>query len=167
MGLQEVLSTSENYRMLAVNKDNAHHEVAHSLTNRHTWLGVAVVISSVVVSTAIFSTISQSAAVGWKIATGLLSVLAAVLAALQTFFKLSEQAESHLMAASGYSRVRRRLEIFQLRFQGDSHTDDEAISSLDEIRTELDNLESSSPPIPDAVYDRVSRRLKDHRRVFA
>ena len=85
--------------------------MALRLERRHKGLGVPVVVTSAVVSTAIFGTLQQDAAIGWKIATGFLSLAAAVLAALRTFFDYSDLAHRHLTSARAWSGIRRRLSI--------------------------------------------------------
>jgi len=99
--------------------------MALRLERRHKALGVPVIVTSAVVSTAIFASLQQNAAVGWKIATGLLSLAAATLAALQTFFNYTSIAQKHLASARAWSSIRRRLEHFVLRYQ---------LAGLDEFR---------------------------------
>ncbi|MEX5718464.1 SLATT domain-containing protein [Geodermatophilus maliterrae] len=82
----DILLQAIVYYVLAINKDNAHFAMAERLQARHKAFGVPATITSVIVSTAIFTTLQEEAALGWKISTGLLSLVAAVLTALQTFF---------------------------------------------------------------------------------
>jgi pheromone shutdown protein TraB len=81
--VQDILQQAQQYLVLVINKDNAHYDMATILGRRHWRLGVPVIITTTVVSTAIFSTLTEETAMGWRIATGLISVAAAVLAALQ------------------------------------------------------------------------------------
>jgi hypothetical protein len=81
--------------------------VAHSMASdkaeaMHMWLGVPVVILTIVVGTAAFSTLTD---IGKSlpiiaVVAGLLSVTAAVLAGLQTFLDFAGRAEAHAKAAA-------------------------------------------------------------------
>lgn len=159
--MDDLLAKIHQYRQLAIHKDNAHYDMALKLRKRHTWLGVPVIITTAVVSTAIFTTLEADPAIGWKVVTGLISVAAAVLAGLQTFFNFAEQAQRHQASAIGYSRLRRRLEQFELRLGA---TDPERSKYLDELAglsDELDQLEGASLPISTKVYERVRERFRD------
>jgi hypothetical protein len=157
MGIFDLQKTAATYRQLAIHKDNAHYAMAQSLERRHKLLGVPVIVTTTLVSAAIFSTLEAQAALGWKIATGLVSVTASVLAALQTFFNFADQAERHQLSARGYSQVRRRCELFDLRYRLDSEYDD-ALRDLGELAQQLDELEAHEPTIRDAVYKEIKRQ---------
>jgi hypothetical protein len=58
--MDDLLAKIHQYRQLAIHKDNAHYDMALKLRKRHTWLGVPVIISTAVVSTAIFTTSKRS-----------------------------------------------------------------------------------------------------------
>ncbi len=126
----------------------------------HIALGVPVVASSAIVGTTIFATLSTQPDVGFKIVTGLLAVAAAVLAALQTFFKHSEEAEKHRVAAAKYAAVYRDLDLYCLRFAGGLGDRDLALSELDRHLTTWDQLEAESPAVPDRLYDQAVREEK-------
>ena len=117
-----------------------------------------VIVTTAVVSTAIFASLAASASVGWKIATGLLSVGAAVLAALQTFFDYPGLAQRHQMAARGFSGLRRDIEILVLRCEV-GIAPAAALDELTKISEQMDQLEQTEPSIPDRVYDKVRRRF--------
>jgi hypothetical protein len=159
--MDDLLEKIRQYRQLAIHKDNAHYDMALKLRKRHTWLGVPVIVTTAVVSTAIFTTLESEPDIEWKVVTGLISVAAAVLAGLQTFFNFAEQAQRHQASAIGYSRLRRRLEQFELRLNA---TDPERSKHLDELASmsdELDQLEGASLPISPRVYEDVRARFKD------
>jgi hypothetical protein len=119
---------------------------------------VPVIVTTAVVSTAIFASLAASASVGWKIETGLLSVAAAVLAALQTFFDYPGLAQRHQMAERGFSGLRRDIEILVLRCEV-GIAPAAAWDELTKISEQMDQLEQTEPSIPDRVYDKVRRRF--------
>jgi hypothetical protein len=126
--------------------------------HRHTALGVPVILTATGVSTAIFGTLEAQPAFGWKVATGLVSLAASVLAALQTFFNYSEQAQQHQASAISYSKLRRRFELFELRHNSATASRDPALQELEELIQQLDELEENAPSISEAVYEKTKRR---------
>ena len=89
----------------------AHYEMANVLSRRSQWLGVPVILITAIVGTSVFASIAaEPIAVEAKVVVGLLSVFAAVLSSLQTFFKFSERAEKHRAFAARYGAVRREIE---------------------------------------------------------
>ena len=156
----DVLDTAAAYRQLAINKDNSHYAMAERFERRNKILGVPVVVTTAVVSTAIFGSLETAPSVGWKLATGLISVAAAVLAALQTFFNYTDLAQQHKTSARDYSRVRWQLELFQLRQNSAGVTRNEALHDLNGFAQRLDELEAHEPTISDRVYGKTKRRYE-------
>jgi hypothetical protein len=159
--MDDLLTKVHQYRQLAIHKDNAHYDMALKLRKRHTWLGVPVIVTTAVVSTAIFATLEAEPAIGWKVVTGLISVAAAVLAGLQTFFNFAEQAQRHQASAIGYSRLRRHLEQFELRLGATDPSRSKHLEELAGLSDELDHLEGASLPISTKVYEGVRERFSD------
>jgi hypothetical protein len=162
-GVKDILDRAQQYLELVINKDNAHYRMAALFGKRHRRLGIPVIITTTFVSTAIFTTLTEETAVGWRVATGIVSVAAAVLAALQTFFGFAEQSQQHLGSAIGYSSLRRRFEHFLLNFDSQGADRAQALSALDTLTQELDKLEATSPPIDEDVYNDVRERLLRQR----
>ena len=75
-------------------------------------LGIPVVIVTSVVGTSVFASINHQGAVSphTKVFVGAISVLAAVLASIQTFTKLGEAAQQHGVAGDWYAAIRRDIE---------------------------------------------------------
>ena len=160
-----ILQTAWAYRQIAVNKDNAHYSMALRFERRHKALGVPVVVMSALVSTAIFGSLQQNAAIGWKIATGLLSLAAATLAALQTFFNYADVAQKHRASARAWSSIRRRLEYFVLRYQlaGLDEFRTTALDELESISTVMSEAEAGEPPILEKVYEKIKQKYNTSR----
>ncbi len=86
----------------------AHYLVANRCRRRNVLLGVPVVVFSTVVGTSLFATLNEASVDSTvRLAIGIISVAAAVLAALQTFLRFAERAERHVIAADWYAAVRR------------------------------------------------------------
>ena len=146
----------------------AHYIAWEKAARRNNWLGIPVVITTTIVGTAIFGTLQESPGIAWKITAGLLSLLAAVLSALQTTLKYSELAEKHKAAGAKYAALRRRLDIFLLKHRGESEDSRRiALEEFEEIATELAKLADESPSIPDKVYDQAAREYDKEDRTAA
>ncbi len=89
---------------------HAHYEASKSLSGSHYWLGCPVVILSTFTGTSVFATLTSQPHLYFKIFVGIVSVLAAVLAAIQTLFKFSERSEKHRSVAVRYGAIRRDIE---------------------------------------------------------
>lgn len=160
--MDDILQRAEYYQVRAHRKARAHYLAAKRAARKHTLLGVPVVILSTIVGGTIFASISEDPAVGWKIVTGMLSVTAAVLAALQTFFKFSEMAEKHRVSGAENASLKRRFDTFILRMAETSGDREEALAVLESIIAVLDQLEKESLDVPDQLYDQaVDEHVKD------
>ena len=154
----DVLQTAAAYRLLAIRKDNSHYAMAVRFERKSKVLGVPVVVTTAAVSTAIFGTLETQVTVDWKLATGIVSLAAAVLAALQTFFNYAEQAQQHKASARDYSKVRRGLEIFEIRHSPGETSRDEALHELAGFAQQLDELEAHEPTISNRIYEKIRKR---------
>jgi hypothetical protein len=91
----------------------AHYKSAVRYEGQHWHIGIWLVALNAVVSSAVFSTLSETADQAWvKIVIGFVSMSAAVLAGVQTFLSAGEKAESHRSAAASFSRLQREIERY-------------------------------------------------------
>jgi hypothetical protein len=133
----------------------SHYDMADLLSARDRRVGWLVTALTAFVGTAVFASLNMSAvAPVLRIFIGLVSVTAAVSAALQTFLRYAERAEKHRAAGARYGAVRRRLEAI---FVGDADARDGHY--LTAIRDELDRLAEDSPNVPPRIFYRTQRTL--------
>jgi hypothetical protein len=138
----------------------AHYEMANMLARRSHLLGVPVIVITSFVGTSVFASIaSQAISVEAKIIVGALSVIAAVLSSLQTFFKFSERAERHKSFAARFSSVRRELEVLHASKGGSERAEYVTV-----LREKLDRLAEEAPSIPNAVLEKVQSNLARRER---
>lgn len=116
-------------------------------------LGASSVTLSAVVGTAIFATIDKSPAAAMQILAGLLSVLAAVLAALHASQNYAVVVEQHRRAAVAYGRLRRRMEV-ELAEQSFVNRD-----VLSRFADKLDVMRQEAPAVPQKIHDRAARQV--------
>ncbi|WUR15823.1 SLATT domain-containing protein [[Empedobacter] haloabium] len=133
-----------------------HYEMATMLERRSYWLGVPVIVISGVVGTSVFASIAaEVVAVEAKLAVGALSVLAAILSSLQTFFKFAERAEKHKTFGARYGAIRRELEAMHA-----SGTAAHEPNYINVLRDKLDRLGQEAPAVSSAIHARVLKVLR-------
>ncbi|MCH8621580.1 DUF4231 domain-containing protein [Undibacterium sp. TS12] len=140
----------------------AHYEMANQLATRERWLGVPVILITTIIGTSVFASLTASTiAPEAKIIVGLLSVLAAVMSSLQTFFKYSERAEKHRSTAARFGTIRRKLEVIYAE-----HAETEDHHYVTAMREELDRLVEEAPHVPVDVFEKIQKNVfytGDHR----
>jgi hypothetical protein len=115
---------------------------------------------SFIVGTTIFATLNVPGQYLWiRIVAGLLSLAAAVLAALQTFFNYSDVVVQHKKAAADYEAVLHELDLFILYYESEGEsTVEKAIEALKAITDRMDEIAQISQSIPDSIYNIVRAR---------
>lgn len=132
-----------------------HSEAARACDRTNCWLGLSVVVLSTVAGTWVFAQVGDSGDSRWPIAIGLISVAAAVLASIQTFFRFAERAEKHRTAAANYSNLRRQVEeILALQ----AH---DAPGSLTALRRNIDHIAEAAPHIPHRIWARRQKAFRE------
>jgi hypothetical protein len=163
--MDNIIETAYQYWRSYSRIGRAHYIAWEKAAKKNRWLGIPVILTSTIVGTAIFGTLQESPHFAWKIAAGLLSLLAATLSALQTSLKYSELAEKHKAAGAKYSTMRRRLDVFMLKYNEQSSGDrQEALGEFEEIAMKFGELAEESPSIPDKVYDQAVREFQERTR---
>lgn len=102
----------KNWIATAVAYAAAHRKEAIALKRRHFQFGAPSIILSAIVGTSIFAAIQEAAqSFALKSLLAVLSMIAAALAALVTFYSFSERAAAHRIASEEYDSVARRLQV--------------------------------------------------------
>ena len=158
--MQSILKSGGSYWRAAGITGLGHYKSAEIAAKRHKAIGIPSVAISAVVATSIFSTLSENVHVGWRIATGVVALAAAILAALQAFLNFGDQAEKHKAAGARYGGVRRRIDLFIVEFSEATDADREkALAQLKSLAEELGQLASDSPTLSGALYDQAKREF--------
>jgi hypothetical protein len=132
---------------------HAHYYLMARLRRRNLWLGIPVVVLSTIVGTALFATVASpgdyKAPLGFRLAAAFISVLAAVLAGVQTFLKFSERSERHGLAADWLAAVRRDIDLLQATPEKERGNPRETLSSL---RKEINKIAQNAPAIGESLW---------------
>jgi hypothetical protein len=177
--MKDLLAKAAAYHKEAVTKSYAHYASAEYHRHWHTTLGLIATIVSTIVATALFTTLigqiepamSQPPVTRhWSKSIGislviLLAVGAPVLAGMHTFLKYGEQAEQHRVSAAGYDQLRRRLDVFLIRYTDAPDTARPyAFPDFEAISAEFGRLSSISITLTDEAYDKANKALDKLRK---
>lgn len=95
-----------------------------------------------------------------RVIFGLLSLLAAGLAAGQTFLRYAERAEKHRAAGAAFGSIRREIEQFQVVGSSDN---DKINTFIDGIRNRFDELAANSPEISEKIWNEIEQITSNER----
>jgi hypothetical protein len=140
----------------------AHSRAAVLYERRSIVLGLPTIALTAITGTTVFSTMNSTTGTWVKVVTGVMSLSASVLAALQTFLRYPELAERHRAASQSYGALRREVEeILATRQEGSPFAvPADLLKSLRERWNAVDNI---APNIPQRLYDAVEASLKTSR----
>ncbi len=158
--MQNILERAGTYWHAAGVTGLGHYKSAEIAARKHKAIGIPSVALAAVVATSIFSTLSEDVHIGWRIATGVVALAAAILAALQAFLNFGDLAEKHKAAGARYGDVRRRIDLFILEFSEAQDADRKnALAQLTALAEELGRLASDSPTLSGALYDQAKKEF--------
>ena len=147
----------DEWRLRAWVAQMAHYRLASRLRKSNVWLGLPVIVFTTAIGTSVFATLSEKDPPGLvRVTVGAVSVLAAILAAIQTFFNFASRADQHVLAADWYASIRRKIEE-ELRIPR-RHRDN-AKKFMDGIRKEMNTVGSQFPEIGDRLWADVAREF--------
>jgi len=154
--MDDIIAEAKALMAQAKRKAYCHFLMAESAGSKNLALGVFVTLFSSVVGTAIFTAMANKDTVLWiQVATGLMSLAAAVLSGFQTFFHFNENAQVNKNAATNYEKVCRHLDIFLLTYLPATGHRAEGLAEYKLIVDELQKVKESSPTVPNAVYNKA------------
>jgi hypothetical protein len=122
-----------------------------------TRLGGLIAVLSAIVGTSVFATLQNDVSVGAKIAVGMISVTAAVVAGVQAFATLSKRAYEYERAARIFGSIRREIEETRWLLHGDP---DVTAARVSELRLRLDEAARDAPNAPPRIWNRARREMK-------
>jgi hypothetical protein len=157
---EKVEELLHDWRLRVYAAQSAHYAAADRFRLMNYVVGVPAIIFSSIVGTAIFAGFEhEQPASGVDIRTiivGSASILAAVLAGLQTFLRFSERAGAHATAADWYSAIRRDNEqTLHLSCDGRGKAKD----CLDRVRKEMNRAGQDAPELNVRLWKREAERF--------
>jgi hypothetical protein len=150
MDSKELLAKWHNGLRMA---HKAHEQAAAHFDLRGRGLSVATVVFSTIVGTSIFADAGETYPLAWKLVAGLLSIVAAVLAAVQASLKYSETAGAHRQIARRIGPLRRECEELRVQLDDGQTLPPDTLSSL---RKRWDEIDADAPTVPQKIWNRVA-----------
>jgi hypothetical protein len=133
---------------------SAHYASADLFRKLNYAVGVPTIVFASIVGTAIFAGLEKDTPRAFAVAAA--SIIAAVLAGLQTFLRFSERAIQHATAADWYSAIRREIEqILHLPVKCRGGAKD----CLDEVRKEMNRASQDAPELSVRFWRREAKRF--------
>lgn len=139
---------------------DAHYALCTRLSRSNIRFGVPVVILTTFVGTSVFATLQHHVNLGLRIAVGMVSVLAAVLASLQTFLRFGERAEKHRTAAEAWAELRRDMEAMIALHPTYPESRGDPKKYLDDVRQRFSQIAQQSPEMGEQGWWRPTRRYQ-------
>jgi hypothetical protein len=156
-----VLELLRDWRARAATTSTEHYALASRLARSNIRFGIPVVVLTTFVGTSVFATLQSNVHVSLRIGLGLVSVLAAVLASLQTFLRFGERAEKHRASAELWAALRREIDEMlalhptYLASRGDPK------QYLDDLRRRMDEIAQQSPELGEHGFWQTRRRYQE------
>src|SRR5271166_7028088 len=123
------------------------------------WFGIPAVIFSTIVGTTVFATLQKEVKTWIKIVVGVISVMAAILSALQMYLGLgySERAEKHHTAEANYTGLYMRLQTMAAFPPASNKELEDKIAKIEE---DLEKLAHDSPRVPERIWNQARSYLQ-------
>jgi hypothetical protein len=150
----QVAQLLEDWHKRVYAAQSAHYAAADVFRLLNYVVGIPAVVFSSIVGTAIFVGLEHDSP--RTLVVALASILAAVLAGLQTFLRFPERAARHATAADWYSAIRRDIEQvlhLPVEFRGS------AKGCLDRVRKEINRAGQDAPELNVRLWKREAKRF--------
>jgi hypothetical protein len=139
---------------------NAQYKAALAAERVHYIVGLPAIVLGTLVSTSIFASLDSSPDAAETIVVGAVGLLASALAATQTFFNYSAEAQAYRAAGAQYGDVRRRCEFILYKYHLMTDEDEKQVFATQEYAQPLDrlaDLTANSPDVPNKYWDAAKR----------
>jgi hypothetical protein len=156
----EVVTLLRDWSTRAAASADAHYSLCTRLSRSNIRFGVPVVVLTTFVGTSVFATLQHHVNTGLKILIGMVSVLAAVLASLQTFLRFGERAEKHRTAAEAWAALRRDMEEMIALHPTYPESRGDPKKYLDDVRERFAQIAQQSPEMGEEGWWRPRRRYQ-------
>ena len=157
---EPVLSLLRDTHDAAAISQDAHYAIATRLVKYNIWFGVPVVALATLVGTSVFATLQKDVRTDLRILVGFVSVLAAVLASLQTFLRFQERGEKHRAAAEQWSAIRRETKQMLALHPDYLAERSDPKTYLDGLRERMDRVSAQSPEIGERDWTLAYAKLE-------
>ena len=139
---------------------DAHYELASRLSRANIRFGVPVVALTTAVGTSVFATLEHQVHTALRVLVGIVSVIAAILASLQTFLRFGERSEKHRTAAEAWAGLRREIDEMVALHPDYLASRGDPKEYLDDLRRRMGEIAQQSPEMGEQGWWRPVRRYR-------
>jgi len=139
---------------------DAHYELASRLSRANIRFGVPVIALTTAVGTSVFATLQHQVNTALRVLVGITSVIAAVLASLQTFLRFGERSEKHRAAAEAWASLRREIDEMVALHPDYLASRGDPKDYLDDLRRRMGEIAQQSPEMGMQGWWRPVRRYR-------
>ena len=155
--VQEVIREAKRLEESTLYSAKGHLAAAERWSQLHLWVGVPNAVAAAVAGAIALSIASNM----WiQIVGGGLSILAAGLAAVQTFLNPNEKSAAHLNAGNSYDALNGKVRIFWTVECWEAHPDRVLTEKLRDLASEKERLNVTCPQIPSWAYRRAKNGIE-------
>ncbi len=137
----------DDWKQRVDDNQKSHYALALKHSKYHYWIGIPAIIFATIAGAILLTAVEEPRI---RTAVGIVGIIAAILAAIQTFYSQAKRAEKHRFETSQLVHVRRDIEIFE-RFVPDNKS--ERGQRIREIEERISRIEDDSPAI-DGIANR-------------
>ena len=119
------------------------------------WVGIPVISFTVFVGSSLFSELQKHDESKMRIAIGIIGVLAAIMASIQTFLRFPEKAEMHRATAVKFGLLKKEIDKFRAIHPDSNRDVDERIN---EIKQKWDEIVSEAPTVSSKLWSAIKGR---------
>lgn len=153
--LNDIAPLFEKLRTRAATRSLAQQLAADRTGARNRALGAGATVFAAIGGTSAFVSLSQSGNVVWVSAAASLSILAAVVSGLQTYFNYGAVSGEHRKWAAKFGELARRVAFAQATPAGHELTE----RRYQRFSADLAEFDTDAPNVPDNDYQRAKQQI--------
>ena len=134
-----------------------HFEAAKFYSRRNLWFGVPTIIFSTAIGTTVIGSLEHSDDPYTRVLIGMMGIIAAVLASLQTFLNYAGRSEQHKAAGVKYGTLRREIEECLANCSPTCPCPNDFCTN---IRKRWDVIDMQSPTVPESIFMKAEKEIK-------
>ena len=143
-----------------------HYNARDRYNRRHTQLGVAVVVITSIMGTSVFASLSEDALLGARIITGVLVVVAAVLAGLQTFFNFEKRSLNHKGTADRYLALMKKAQRLTAFCKDGTASAEDLKGELEAMSKEIEDIQRTELETSPGDYEKARKGVQEGEETY-
>jgi hypothetical protein len=165
-GDKHTLEELEKIRVDCMYGKKKHYNARDRYSRYHKRMGIAIVSLTALMGTSLFYTFSESELLFARIATGILTVMVAVFATLQTFFNFEKRALRHKMTADKYVSAMKKSQRLTSYYKDGNKTIDEVEKEIETLSQEIKYVQEDEPEVSPEDYHKARSGVKNGEEIY-